>query len=113
MSAARDAILRDRENAIRAIDWAHRSSMGNRTRVERGEILGYLDRVHPLPRIERPRVLTDSAGVAWRVFDGIVQARITHHLWSHQLGLLAIASERAAIFASLFASPTETVEDDT
>ena len=63
---------------------------------------------YPLPKVTRPRVLTDQYGTSWRVRDGQLEMKPTESIsWT-----VAYRHGVAALFRDLLANPTEEVDDD-
>ena len=68
----------------------------------------------PMPRVTRPRVVTDRDGYTFRVEGGEVQYRGTGASW-YQVGLnnsISVNQERIRLWADLLNSPLETVEEE-
>lgn len=80
------------------------------------------ERRYPLPKVARPRVAPDPNEPAyeWSVRDGVLHFRWLHtseNNWKRASGLyenmlLTPTHSRVALWADLFAHPTEMVEDD-
>lgn len=68
---------------------------------------------YPLPKVERPRVVaTDGGSAQWRVKNGEMQC-LAQNGRTWLLGAAHhVTRERLAVWADLFASPNELVEDD-
>lgn len=108
----RDAVLRERAAAIRALAYFHVYS----TPAERD---GFVRNMFPLPKISRPRVVTESSTgslARWRVTNGELEWSRQREGWSALATSAArgmyITAERAILLADLLANPTEEVEDD-
>jgi hypothetical protein len=71
------------------------------------EITRLRDILFPRPRITRPRVMTSSGGVAYRVADGRLQVQQPSGHWEPRYN-----ESFNGMVRDLFANPTETVEDD-
>jgi hypothetical protein len=71
------------------------------------------ERLYPLPKVSRPRVVRDPHGAAhfWTVRDGRIRPSV--HWSANDLQTIeAITPERVALWADLLANPNEIVEDD-
>lgn len=104
---ARDLILAKREgfatHCKRMCGWSDKTA----ERVAAEE--------YPLPKITRPRVVTDSQGTEFRVRDGDLlegrrQDRPDNPGWG-QFSAWDITPERIRLWADLLANPTEEVDD--
>ena len=112
----REAVLREREAYIAAIEDAHAIyPEAYEHAIQRAK--DNAARLYPLPNAERPRVVLDdgSTGFAreWRVVDGHIESRRPDSAWhtleNHPCDL---SVNRARIVMDLLANPTEVVEDD-
>jgi hypothetical protein len=70
---------------------------------------------YPLPMVTRPRVVTDSFAIAWRLADGALEFRLSQSApWrvTPHYGPMGVTVERIRLWADLLANPTEQVEDE-
>jgi hypothetical protein len=106
----REAVLRERRAFIagRCDGYPDESTTPARVLLESAA------RRYPLPTVERPRVVQDphSEGLAWRVVDNGLQYRRDGLAWrTSDESCWTFSPARVALWADLFARPTELVED--
>lgn len=110
----RDAIKRERQAVMDAV---HELRRQNRLDFSSGSWEGSLtlaERLYPLPKVTRPRVVEDKAnGREIRLtLDGYLQSRFGKgHEW-HSLTINQYVAENRPALADLLSNPLETVEDD-
>lgn len=108
----RDVVLAEREAFIAGVNTRARLDVGDDWKGAAHEAA----KRYPLPKVTRPRVLSDGAGMQYSVIiDGerlVIQYRHKpNEMWSRTFpGVFTIDAVRAQIFADLLANPTEEVE---
>jgi hypothetical protein len=90
----------------------HNGSGACNIRIDHSVHHGEAGRRYPLPKVERPRVVTDKQGVDWRVIGDVAQARFdADHPWESR-PIISMTKDRALLIADLFARPSELVDDE-
>lgn len=117
MVTERDAVLRERAAYGAGLLRGNHQSFSRPNDLE-----AQAARIFPLPKIVRPRVISEESGLScvdWRYVDEQLwwrhhaNTRQTWNSLSSATGAgMFITAERAVLLADLIANPTEEVEDD-
>jgi hypothetical protein len=78
--------------------------------------LTFAAKLHPLPQVERPRVVPDGQGLAWRMVCGLLEFRWEQeprdrNWYKATENVVEITHPRIRLWADLLANPTELVSD--
>lgn len=107
----KDAILREREAFKQGvITWQRTTEMD----PSWPGITAAANRAYPLPKVTRPRVVTDRYGVSWKIDDGELR-NLCDGEWTGSVrtldgGILAPTLDRVKLWADLLERPDEEVE---
>jgi hypothetical protein len=102
----RDMVMAQREAFMRG--WHHGLTQEPADPTELAWYRSEAVKRYPLPKVVRPRVVTDSEGTQWKVVDGGIVGFRPPSCTVQRIP----DKELVTIWADLFANPTETVEDD-